>query len=157
MIISIVIIIMIGAILVFSQRQITNTSEKDSVTEEIVTGIFQINLLTNEYFLNPKTRVVNQWNLQQDNIGKVLESQIFKETEDQIIFENIAENHQSIKTIFLQLTNIGFSLKTFCIFCLYSMYFCNAIIASTSRKPTCTTSVLIRTNRIGMGHFFKSH
>ena len=111
--IIVVIFIFISGVFVLSILSITQdmqeAMEKNSITNEIINDVFELNIITYDYLTHPNERAKTQWLLINDSLSILLTkaSEIFKNSEEQSIVEDINQNHVSLISIFLQLVTIN--------------------------------------------------
>lgn len=80
----------------------------DRIGEQIVIGVFDLNVLTNEYItlLHPSERPKNQWFKKHDSIGKLFDRLEFEGTEERELMRKLRRKHQLIREHFLRLVGI---------------------------------------------------
>ena len=83
--------------------------EKNRITNEIINDVFELNIITNDYLTHPNERAKTQWLLINNSLSTLLTkaSEIFNNSEEQSIVEDINQNHASLISIFLQLVTIN--------------------------------------------------
>jgi PAS domain S-box-containing protein len=100
---SITVTLVIGLILFFSVRQVNESIKKDMVADEIIKGLFELNILTYEYLIHHEERAKTQWQLKHDSIKRVLEGVKVKSPEKIVLLKRMREGHKDIKNIFSQM------------------------------------------------------
>jgi hypothetical protein len=100
---SITVALAIGLILFFSARQVNEAIKKEMVADEIIRGLFELNILTNEYLIHHEERAKTQWQLKHDSLKKLLGEVEFKSPEKVVLLKRMRENHEDIKNIFSQM------------------------------------------------------
>ena len=111
--IIVVIFIFISGVFVLSILSITQdmqeAMEKNRITNEIINDVFELNIITYDYLTHPNERAKTQWMLINNSLSTLLTkaSEIFKNSEEQSIVEDINQNHVSLISIFLQLVTIN--------------------------------------------------
>jgi signal transduction histidine kinase/HAMP domain-containing protein len=102
-VVSLTVALVIGSILFFSAQQVNNAIKKDMATDEIIKGLFELNILTNSYLLHHEERAKTQWQLKHDSIKKVLEGVEVKSPEKMVLLGRLRDSHKDIKTVFSQM------------------------------------------------------
>ncbi|MBM4308176.1 MAG: PAS domain S-box protein, partial [Deltaproteobacteria bacterium] len=102
-VVSLIVALVIGSILFFSAQQVNKAIEKDMAADEIIKGLFELNILTNEYLIHHEERAKTQWQLRHDSIKRLLEEIKVKSPEKVVLLRRMRENHESIKTTFSQM------------------------------------------------------
>jgi PAS domain S-box-containing protein len=100
---SITVALAIGLILFFSARQVNEAIKKEMTADEIIRGLFELNILTNEYLIHHEERAKTQWQLKHDSLKKLLGEVEFKSPEKVVLLKRMRENHEDIKNIFSQM------------------------------------------------------
>jgi signal transduction histidine kinase len=101
--VSLIVALVIGLILFFSVRQVNESIKKDMAADEIIKGLFELNILTNYYLLHHEERAKTQWQLKHDSIKRVLEGFKVKSPEKIVLLKRMREGHKNIKNIFSQM------------------------------------------------------
>jgi PAS domain S-box-containing protein len=101
--VSLIVALVIGLILFFSVRQVNESIKKDMATDEIIKGLFELNILTNYYLLHHEERAKTQWQLKHDSIKRFLEGIEVKSPEKIVLLKRMREGHKDIKNIFSQM------------------------------------------------------
>jgi two-component system cell cycle sensor histidine kinase/response regulator CckA len=102
---SITVALMIGLILFFSAQQVNEAIKKKMAADEIIRGMFELNILTNSYLLHHEERAKTQWQLKHDSLKRVLEEVEVKSPENIVLLKRIREGHKNIKNIFSQMVS----------------------------------------------------
>jgi signal transduction histidine kinase len=102
-VLSLTVALVIGAILFFSAHQVNDAIKKDRAADEIIRGLFELNILTNEYLMHHEERTKTQWQIKHDSIKRFLEEVEVKNPEKIVLLKRMRENHESIKTTFSQM------------------------------------------------------
>jgi len=85
-------------------QQIRETTEKYEQINEITTGVFELQILTNDYLLYYEERAETQWYQRYDSLTERLALMVVKDPEEKLIYDSISRWHEDIKDIFTQLT-----------------------------------------------------
>jgi signal transduction histidine kinase len=111
--IIVVIFILISGVFVLSILSVTQdmqeAMEKNHITNDIINDVFELNIITHDYLTHPNERAKTQWQLINASLSILLTkaSEIFINSEEQSIVEDINQNHVSLNSIFLQLVTIN--------------------------------------------------
>ena len=100
---SIVTVFVAGAVIFLTFGQMNKVSEEGMVADAITRGIFELNILTNDYLLYHEKRAQTQWRSKHDTLLRLLSALEFQKPEKQSILNNIDENHKDMKSLFSQL------------------------------------------------------
>ena len=95
--------LVIALTLMLTIRQVEKARKKDRVSNEIIKGVFELNILTYDYLLHPQERPQSQWHSKHASVEKLLESGRFSSLEETLILTHILQNHRDIKSLFSQL------------------------------------------------------
>jgi PAS domain S-box-containing protein len=93
----------IGSILFFATQEVNEAIKKNRAANEIIRGMFELNILTNEYLMHGEERAKTQWQLKHDSLRKLLKEEEFKNPEEMVLSKRMRENHESLKTTFFQM------------------------------------------------------
>ena len=104
-VLSLTVALAIGSILFFSAQQVNEAIKKNRAADEIIRGLFELNILTNEYLMHDEERAKTQWQLKHDSLRKLLKEEEFKNPEEMVFLKRMRENHESIKTTFSQMVS----------------------------------------------------
>jgi signal transduction histidine kinase len=104
-VVSLIVALVIGSILFFSARQVNEAIKKEMAAEEIIRGLFELNILTNEYLMHHEERAKTQWQLKHDSIKRLLEEVEVKSPGKMVLLKRIRESHMNIKNIFSQMVS----------------------------------------------------
>jgi PAS domain S-box-containing protein len=102
-VVSLIVALVIGSILFFSARQVNDSIKKDMAVDEIIRGLFELNILTNEYLMHHEERAETQWQLKHDSIKRLLEEVEVKSPEKMVLLKRMCESHKDIKNVFSQM------------------------------------------------------
>jgi len=94
----------LAAFLYLTAQQIRETTEKHEQINEITTGVFELQILTNDYLLYYEERAETQWYQRYDSLTECLALMVVKDPEEKLIYDSISRRHEDIKDIFTQLT-----------------------------------------------------
>ncbi|MCK5661256.1 MAG: PAS domain S-box protein, partial [Methanosarcinales archaeon] len=102
-ILTILITIAIGVILFSTTQQLGEISEEGVLAEEILNGVFELNILTHDYLTYQEERPKVQWQLKSDTISELLAEEKFETDEKQLILKRMRKNHDTLEPLFSQL------------------------------------------------------
>lgn len=102
---TIAVALVIGSILFFATQQVNEAIKKNRAANEIIRGVFELDILTNEYLMRGEERAKIQWQLKHDSLRKLLKEEEFKNPEEMVFSKRMRENHESLKTTFSQMVS----------------------------------------------------
>ena len=79
------------------------TLEKSRVTEAIIKGVFELNILTNDFLLHSGERAKIQWQSRYNTITEIIQTEVFERLEEQELLDNLRNGQESIGAIFSKL------------------------------------------------------
>jgi signal transduction histidine kinase len=99
---------LIVAVFIFSTNQrLSEIIETNRRAQEIVKGVFELNILTNDYSLSRNQRSRDQWWLRHDSTARLLiEAEASEGSKEQEIIDSLRKDHRSIATTFFQLVTV---------------------------------------------------
>jgi len=96
--------LVIGVIVLFTWRQANEAVKHHTVAAEVVKGVFELNLLTNDCLLYRHIeRAERQWQSRHDSLTRLLSGDQFKRPRQRVILDRIREDLEDMKTLFSQL------------------------------------------------------
>jgi signal transduction histidine kinase len=102
---SITVTLVISSLFFFTEHQVDEAIRKSRAANEIIRGLFALNILTSEYLMHHEERAKTQWQIKHDSLKNLLEEVEFKDLEGVVLLKRIRENHESIKTTFAQMVS----------------------------------------------------
>ena len=90
-------------ILTWTSRQVGEAIEQSKAMDEVVKGVFELNIITNDYLLYHGDRAQTQWGLRYASLAQLLAEARFKDSEEQAMLEQITQIHADIQPLFSQL------------------------------------------------------
>ncbi|MEE8433103.1 MAG: HAMP domain-containing protein, partial [Candidatus Desulfatibia sp.] len=99
-VLSIVIGLMIAFTLFIHIQDMRAAIEEDDKVDQLTSGVFDLNLLTNDYLLNRTERTQMQWQLRYDSLTELIHNMKFRIKEEQLLQKEILHNHDRLKVIF---------------------------------------------------------
>jgi len=99
-VLSIAIGLLIAFTLFINIQDLRATIEEDDKTDQLTRGIFELNLLTNDYLSNRTKRTQMQWQLRFDSLTELIHNMKFRIEEEQLLQKEILHNHDHFKVIF---------------------------------------------------------
>ena len=100
---SLVTVFVAGAVLLLMFGQMSKVSEEGAKAGSMVRGLFELNILTNEYLLYHEKRALTQWRSKHDSLTKLLSASGFRIPEKHFGLSNINEHLENMKPLFSQL------------------------------------------------------
>lgn len=107
--VSIILVISLGSILLLGSLQVAREIEEERIAVEIAEGVFELNILTNDYLLHGEERAQEQWQLRHDSLTEILSSEEVSNLREKAITDEMRRNHADLGDIFSQLTVAGAS------------------------------------------------
>jgi len=96
--------LVIGVIVFFTWRQANEAVKHHTVATEVVKGVFELNLLTNDCLLHRhEERPQRQWQSRHDSLTRLLSGDQFKRPRQRVILDRIRQDLEDMKTLFSQL------------------------------------------------------
>ena len=105
-IISVIVIglaLSVGVFVFIQVRELEGQIKENRTAAEIMKGVFELNLLTNDYLLHPGERNQEQWQVRYQSIEELLKPGIFKHLGEQTILDDLSRDHETIETTYLKL------------------------------------------------------
>ena len=95
----------LGFIVLQSFSQINREIKESNSANKMIKDIFELNIVTYEYFMHHEKRMQQQWMLKYDSLGKLLERMRKEDShpECQDILESITSDYKALGNLFLQL------------------------------------------------------
>jgi len=93
----------IGLVLFFTGKQIQDPINDRIITDQIVKGVFELNILTSDYLLHREGRARTQRQLKHGSLSELLRNASFRESDEKILAEQIAHGHEELKATFSRL------------------------------------------------------
>ncbi len=100
--VSVLAFIIIIAILLTEFYSVKSAVETSSIADELVNSVYLRSELRNDYMRDTNERAKIQWFAEHERIGKLLQSASarFKDVEEQMILDEMAKVHESIRRLF---------------------------------------------------------
>jgi signal transduction histidine kinase len=102
---SMIAALVIGSILFFSAQQVNEAIKKNRAADEIIKGLFELNILTEEYLIHHEERAKTQWEIKHDSLRKLLEEVELKTPEEIVFLKRMRENHEYIRNTFSRIVS----------------------------------------------------
>ncbi len=90
-------------ILTWTSRQVGEAIEQSQAMDKVVKGVFELNIITNDYLLYYEDRAQTQWDLRYASLAQLLAGARFKGPEEEAMLEQITQIHADIQPLFSQL------------------------------------------------------
>ena len=101
---SAALVVLIGIVLLITTRYVGEISDRGRTANNIVKGVFELTIITDEYLLNRQPRAIQQWNLKYDSLAKIFGTLRYDNPEAQAILTRISQEHKGLKNTFDSLT-----------------------------------------------------
>lgn len=98
--VSIILIVAIGATLLISYQQFNAAMEKDRLVAQMERGIFELNIATYDYLLTRGERAFTQWQQRFQSLGALIRSEKFHSPEEKRLMDEIEVDRDTLGTIF---------------------------------------------------------
>lgn len=95
--------VIVGMFLYHTSRQINHAVGKNKEINEIVKGVFELNLLTSDYLLHSSERARTQWRLRHGSLASHLQGSTFNLPAEQVTLARVRQDYDTINRLFLQL------------------------------------------------------
>ena len=105
-ILPIVLTIVVSLIFFTTYKTMSRIKNKDKASEAIISGIFELNILTADYLRHPAERPKKQWALKYASITKLLAIVRSDEDAEERLLKIIRDDHEEIKVLFEELVDI---------------------------------------------------
>ncbi len=99
-------VIAVGLTLSYMTQQVNEVYTKHSVVNEIVERAFTLNMLTGDYLVHQEERIIAQWLHVHDSLSDHLAGLELKNHEEQLILDEIRQNHEETEEVFSRLVAI---------------------------------------------------
>ena len=101
---SLVAALVVSSILFFATQKVDEAIKKSQTADEIIKGLFELNLLANKYLVHRQERAKAQWESKHSSLKKLLKEAELRRPEEMVFLTRIRENHESVKAIFEEMT-----------------------------------------------------
>lgn len=105
-ILPIILTIAVALTLFVSYQTLSRIISKGVMLEAIVSGVFEMNVLTADYLRYPADRAKEQWMHKYASIEEFLESEQFETEREKRLLNIMRNDHKEINVLFLELVNI---------------------------------------------------
>jgi len=95
-------LLVFGLILAWTSRQVSEAIEQNKAVNNIVRGVFELNIITNDYLLHHEERAQAQWQLRYSSLAQILTEVGAKYPEEEIL-NRVIQNHAELQPLFSQL------------------------------------------------------
>ncbi len=79
-------------------------SRKDTIADQVVKGVLELNITANDYLLYHSERARMQWQLRYDSLSELIQNWELQIPEDRISFAEMRHHHAKLKSVFLRLS-----------------------------------------------------
>ena len=106
-IVAILLVLSIGSFIFFVNQELNEVIEENRRADEVVGGVFELNILTNDYLLHRSERISDQWWSRYNSISRMLiEAEVSDDSKKQAHIGVLRESHKSISRTFFQLVTV---------------------------------------------------
>jgi len=98
-------VVLLGVVLLLASKQINDVSERHDVIREITKGVFELNIVTNDFLQTRQDRSKDQWTNKYNTLLELLTSEVLEQAEQTELesLEKLREGHKSLGLIFLDI------------------------------------------------------
>ncbi len=93
----------LSLILSWSSFRVKNALELDSIVDQIQRGVFEMNIITNDYLLHHEDRAQEQWGLRYASLAELLSKVELNDPAGQVLLDEIVQTHTEIDPLFSDL------------------------------------------------------
>ena len=95
-------LLVFGLILAWTSRQVSEAMGQSRAIDKVVRGVFELNIITNDYLLHHEERAQAQWQLRYSSLAQILTEVGPKYPEEEVL-DRVIRNHAEIQPVFSQL------------------------------------------------------
>ena len=95
-----------GLILIRTYQQVHRAIEQSELISNIVSGVFELTVITNDYLLYQSERAQTQWEMKYSSLNQALTNIEVSDSEDQAILHEIRQNYNETQPLFSELVEI---------------------------------------------------
>lgn len=110
--VTVVVTMIIGLTLIFTRQQMNTVIQQHAIIDQIAKGMFELNLLTDDYLLNRRTRAKIQWHARYASLTDLIQRVHFRSPEKRRLLEEIQEQHTQVNAIFSQVLSSAEQKRT---------------------------------------------
>lgn len=99
-------LLMFGLVLARTYQQVHRAIEQSELISNIVSGVFELTVITNDYLLYQSERAQTQWEMKYSSLNQTLSDIEVSSLDDQVILDEIKRNYNEIQPLFLDLVEI---------------------------------------------------
>lgn len=96
-------ILVVATTVLVTARQVNLALEENEVANNIISGLFEMGILTTDYVLHNSERAKTQWEINHAAISRLLHDTEFQIREEQAVLERIRRNHADARIMFDEL------------------------------------------------------
>ncbi|PCI26921.1 MAG: hypothetical protein COB67_09660 [SAR324 cluster bacterium] len=101
---SLFLVLIVGGILWFVALEVSKSTQKNTAVEELIEGIFEINLLTQNYIRHPRQQMIDQWNMRYESFAGLISNIMFFSESEKSLVEEIKGNYKKLGILFKDLS-----------------------------------------------------
>ena len=96
-------VLVLGLIATWTSREMHKAIEQSEVTHDVVRGVFELNIVTNDYLLHHEERAQEQWELRHGSLDQFLRGIEAQNSAEEEILSRIIQEHAQLQPLFSQL------------------------------------------------------
>ncbi|MCK5585432.1 HAMP domain-containing protein, partial [Candidatus Bipolaricaulota bacterium] len=96
-------VLVLGLIATWTSRQVHEAIEQSEVIHDVVRGVFELNIVTNDYLLHHEERAQAQWELRHGSLDQFLRGFEAHNSAEEEILSRIIQEHAQLQPLFSQL------------------------------------------------------
>ncbi len=100
---SVVVALIIGVILFVTSQQVRQETQTNHVAHDVVQGVFELNIVTNDYVLYHNARAQTQWQRKYDSLTTLLQGGVFTQPRERDLLHRIRQDQERMHAIFSRL------------------------------------------------------
>lgn len=107
MFVSIVAVVFCLCVLGKAFMRVSEASTLEKRADEIVRGVFELTMLTNDYLIHKSARAEQQWQIKHSQLTKLIKQSQVSGIDKVQLFETMCQDHETIQTLFVKLLAIN--------------------------------------------------
>jgi len=96
-------VLVLGLVLAWTSRQVHEAVEQSRLIHDVVKGVFELNIVTNDYLLHHAERAQAQWQLKYGSLDQLLTGIEARNPEEEEILGRVIQEHAQLQPLFSQL------------------------------------------------------
>jgi signal transduction histidine kinase len=82
---------------------VSDATKQSKTINNVISGVFELHLLTNDYLLHHEERAVKQWHLRHASLAQLLTSVGTEDPKEQVLLDEIMQSHAGLHPLFSRL------------------------------------------------------